>query len=131
MIELCSENEMAYLGDVDHAEQSVAIVDDEDDGVVVARKHIDEPAHGHVGRHARHLFLDDRVHAHECEHVVVGVVSNEFALTGQTHGIYAVGFEDADEDDGDHRDDDQRHKERIATGDLGNEVEALVNCENR
>ena len=50
----------------------------------------------HVGRKARTLFVDDGIERHEGEDVAVGMVGEEFAFAGQTHGVDAMGLEGVD-----------------------------------
>ena len=72
----------------------------------------------HVRIYTQIVALDYRVEIHQCKHSVVGVVSKQFALLGQSRTVYAVRFEYADGDICTHAYYHQWHKHRVSAGQL-------------
>ena len=73
---------MANLVDVDLTHQPSGRVYHGQEIVVGAGENVDELAQQHVGLYGDIVFLDERIHTHQCEHALVGVVGDEFAFTG-------------------------------------------------
>ena len=86
---------MSDLRNVDLAKNAACTIEDRDEAGVAFADDVYQFAQRHVGCNGNVVVLNDAVQAHKRQRCLVGVVGDELALTGKTHGVDAVGFKNA------------------------------------
>ena len=124
VVQFGAEHDVAYLQDVDFAQQEAGGVGHGQHRTACAADLVDHLAQFHVGVDGLIVAVDDRVEAHQGEHGVVGMVGDQLSLPGQSHTVDAVWLEDDDGQVTGDGDNHQRHEHVVAAGNLGNEEDA-------
>lgn len=94
-VELRAEHDVSDLRNVDLAKNAACTIEDRDEAGVAFADDVYQFAQRHVGCNGNVVVLNDAVQAHKRQRCLVGVMGDELALTGKTHGVDAVGLKNA------------------------------------
>ena len=123
-VELAAEQDLAYLVEIDDAEQFAPFIDHSKVERLAGRYGLHHLSQIHIGLEAWPLLVDDGVEGHEGEDGAVLVVRDELALACQTHGVDAVGLEGMDGQIRGHGNNHQRDEQGVAARQFGDEEDA-------
>ena len=112
---------MAHIVELHDAHKAIVLIEHREEVTTRVGDDRSEASQLHIGRSRLEVLFDDILGTHEREDGLVLVVSEQFTLLGQTHGVDAVRLEHTDGKERECRRNHQREKEVITTREFGDE----------